>query len=372
MVEYLDRSHPEVAPSLDTRVEPPVPKMSLLDWLAGLVFSTFSPTYYFIAARQSLGPALAFFVLFALIASTLQTIPIAVGMSTVKSEISQQFEDSNFPDITISNGIAEVTGPQPNIFLDEQGLLIAIDTSGEMTRIDRNRYIQGMLLTRTEIHLLNDDGRYQQESLTELQPLLGDPFILNAETAPVYWQRITTWAVIGSFITLILWNTFVRIAYILAFGLVLWGIAVLVRKGTGFTPVLITGILALVPALFLRALLSLTGVQFTFLTTLIYLPLWAIFLTTALIPRKIEGKPARAAEYFSFIHPLRTWRALIALPLIADLVAMLIVPDLHHWGITYVLAAMTFMILFVVSLLPLAQIGGDAPIEPTAPPAPGV
>jgi hypothetical protein len=376
MVEYLDRSNPEVAPPLDTRTEPSVPKMSLLDWLAGLVLATFSPTYYFVAARQSVIPALAFFVLFALIITIFQTVPAAIGLSMATPEIQQVFEDENFPDITIANGIAEVEGPQPQIFVDEEGIFMAADTSGEITQIDRNRYYQGMLLTRTDLHVLNQSGRYQQTPLSEVQTVLGDPFVLNAETAPVYWQRFVTWFSIGTFVTLILWNTFVRMAYILALGLVFWGIAALIRRGTGLKPVVITGILALVPALFLRAMLSLPDFTLPWgnfgLTTLLYLPIWAVFLILALLPRKVAGKPARASEYFSFLHPLRSWRALIALPLIADLVAMLVVPTLHHWGITVGLALVTFGALFAVSLLPLAQAGAQPPAESTIPPAPGV
>ena len=75
-MEYLDRSNPEVAPPLDSRVEPSVPRMSFFDWIAGLVLATFSPTYYFVAARQSLGAALAFLALFALIVTIFQTVPV--------------------------------------------------------------------------------------------------------------------------------------------------------------------------------------------------------------------------------------------------------------------------------------------------------
>ncbi len=328
--------------------------LSELGWLgAGWVLACFSPTFYYRAARRRVGSAILFFVMFGLVITSLQTLSLIRGFAQAGIEIRRAFEAGDFPEITLSGGVAEVSGPQPRILIDDPQSLVVLDTTGQYTEIDRRRYASGFLLTRTTLIVLNQQGQYQEVPLSQLQQVLNaDPIVINGETATNYW---TIFAVIFSVIALVflaVWNTLVRIAYLAVIALVFWGIAALIRPGTGFGPVLVAGLYALVPAEYARFLLSEVRFGFLGLFTIFLLPLWAAALAAALIPRAPAPASDSIADYFRAEHSPRLWRALIALPLLADF-ALESIFDWKAWYVTWPLAFLTLIALLAVSLWPL-------------------
>lgn len=328
--------------------------LSELGWLAaGWVLSCFSPTFYYRAARRRVGSAILFFVVFGLAITGLQTLGLVRGLVQAGLEIRRAFEAGDFPEITISGGEAEVSGPQPRVLLDDPDVLVVLDTTGQYTEIDRGRYASGFLLTRTTLSFLNQQGQYQEISLSDLQQALDtDPIVLNGETATTYWTVFAAIVSLAGLVFLAVWNTVVRLAYLALIALVLWGVAALIRPGTGFGPVLATGLYALVPAEYARFLLSEVRFGFLGLFTLLLLPLWAAALAAALIPRTPAPASNSAADYFRAEHPLRFWRALIALPLLTDF-ALEIIFDWKLWYVTWALAFLTLIALAAISLWPL-------------------
>src|SRR5690348_8134424 len=81
-------------------------------FLSGAVLPIGSFSYYRKAAQKSVGSAILFFVLFTLVLSTLSTINLSINMFSFIGEINQAFEDGEIPEITISHGVAEVSGEQ--------------------------------------------------------------------------------------------------------------------------------------------------------------------------------------------------------------------------------------------------------------------
>ena len=107
-------------------------------------------------------------------------------------QIQQAFADGEIPEITISNGIAEVSGEQPFIMLDGadangQSMFVAVDTTGKIKKIDTG-YSQGFLLTRTELHVVNPQNGYQVVPLSDINTMFSqDPIIINAQTTSQAW-----------------------------------------------------------------------------------------------------------------------------------------------------------------------------------------
>lgn len=362
----ISEQPPDPADSVPS--SPPRPRMTFWEWLGGgAVLSSFSPTFYRLAARQSLIWAVIFFVLFGTVISVLQSVSLYRMMRSVTSEIRDLYTEEQVPAVTITNGVAEVEGPEPAVLLDEQRMLIVFDTTGAYTGIDRSRYDQGILLTRTSFIVLNQDGRYQETPLIQVQQMVGqDPLILDQETVPQYWTTLSTWFGIGAFVGLVIWHVFIRVAFVVLVGLALWGLARLFGSTTELGPVLIVGIYALVPTLYLRFLMSLVPISFIGLTTIIYLILWGVFLIITLSsPRAVEV-PAGKEAYFLPQYPVRAWRALIGLPLLVDFVVQMLSVPHHNPYITWGLAVLTFVVLLLVSRLPALQPEPPASSGPSA------
>ncbi len=328
--------------------------LSELGWFAGgWVLSCFSPTFYYRAARRRVGSAILFFAVFGLVIASLQTLGLIRGLVQGGLEIRRAFEAGDFPEITISGGVAEVSGPQPRILIDDPQVLVVLDTTGQYTEIDRRRYASGFLLTRTTLVVLNQQGQYQEIALSDLQTMLDtDPIVINGETATNYWTIFAVIFSVVAWLFLAVWNLLVRIAYLGVIALAFWGVAALIRPGTSFGPVLVAGLYALVPAEYARFLLSEVRFGFLGLFTLLLLPLWAVALAAALIPRTPAPASDSVADYFRAEHAPRLWRALIALPLLADF-ALEAIFDWKAWYVTWPLAFLTLIALLAVSLWPL-------------------
>lgn len=248
--------------------------------IKGFIFPCFSPSFYRAASKKSLIGGIAFFFLFAFVITFVPTIQLFIAMSGVGSEIQGAYERGEIPNIVIEDGIAEVDGTQPFVF-EDNGTIVAIDTTGEMNEIDTRWYSQGFLLTQTELHILNEN-EYQVLPLIDLNNDFKNPIVLDKANVLDLWNTVLIWITIIVFVGILLWNSIIRLAYIALIGLVIWGIVTLMKKGVGYSPVLITGILAIVPVTYLKFLLSLANISFFTLYTLLLIVVWSFALWVVL------------------------------------------------------------------------------------------
>jgi hypothetical protein len=342
--------------------------LSELGWLAaGFMMPCASLTFYRRAARRRVIGAIFFFFLFALVTTKLSTIKVGVALFPIYRDIRQAFESGEFPEITIRNGVATVEADQPFVVYDDEGTIIVLDTTGVYEELDRSRYRQGLLLTRTSLHVMNNDGRYQVIPLRDLQDMFNaDPMVIDADSATGFWVSLSAVLTVLAFVFIGIWNMLVRLVYVTMLGLVIWGIAALIRRGTSFAPVLVTGLYATIPAVYAHYLLGLLDLRFIFLYTILFLPMWAIALVVAL-----------AGSDFGFIggeRPLRGWRTLIGVPVLLVFALDAVIEFPKRALVIWPLALLTFVVLMVVGLMtarkprqPEMLEGPEVPGEPEPP-----
>jgi len=191
---------------------------------------------------------------------------------------------------------------------DNQGnsIFVAADTTGVLTEIDRSQYRQGFLLTRTELHILNN-GEYQAMPLSEINTAFKkDPLVINADTVTQAWQTFSGIMAIVMLIGLWFWHFVFRLMIIAIYALVVWGIVSLARPGTGFSPIIISGLYAVVPAIYISHLFTRSGFSFPGVQSLFLFIFWIIGLIASLMDH-----PMLKAE-----RPLRSWTALIGAPML--------------------------------------------------------
>lgn len=317
-----------------------------LGWFfSGAVLPMGSFSYYRKAARKSVGSAILFFVVFTLTLSILTTLKLAVDMFSVIGSIQESYAAGEVPVITITHGIANVDGPQPYIFVDQRtssdSVLVAVDTTGKLREIDRDRYQQGFLLTRTELHMLTPQNGYQVLPLAELHSAFNqDPLVINAETVSQAWGVMSVIIVVFAFLFIAIWFTVVRLMIIAMIALLLWGIATLIKPGTGFGPIIITGLYAIVPAIYLSHLFSRSDLSFPGLQTFFLLVFWTIGLGASLMDVK----------FFSEERPLRAWTALLGAPLLIIYVVDIFWPFPSPYGIFALWAVTLLTVLALVAL----------------------
>ena len=261
-----------------------------LSWLIfiakGFIFPCFSPSFYKAASKKKLISPVVFFLLFAIVLTVVGTFQVVDTMGVIGNEIQGAYERGEFPTITIKDGIAQVDGPQPLIF-EQDRTLAAIDTTGGMIEIDTRLYSQGILLTRTELHLVNEDG-YQVFPLIDLHEGFGNPIIIDKTQALTLWSTISLWINILAFVGILIWNSLIRFIYIVLLGLIIWGFVTIKRKGMGFNPILITGIYANVPVVYLNSILKLVNITFCCLYPMLLVLIWVLALWVVL--RNTEDK----------------------------------------------------------------------------------
>jgi hypothetical protein len=334
-------------------------------FLSGAVLPMASLSYYRKAAQKSVGSAILFFVFFTVILSTLSTISLAVGMFSIVGEIKQSFEDGTIPEITIRNGVAEVEGKQPYIMVNEADadgnrMFLGIDTTGQIISIDESYYYQGFLLTRTELHMLTPRNGYQVVPLSDLNAAFEkDPILINGQTMSQAWGVMTTILVIVAFIFLVLWHTVVRLMFIAMIALIFWGIVTLIKPNTGFGPIIITGLYALVPAIYASHLLSRSDLTFPGLQTLLFLIFWVIGLVVNLVD----------VPFFNGERPPRLFTALIGLPMLFLFILDIFwqFPSPYDLVSLWVVAILTVFVLTAVRLFFRFQ---DQKSLPTSSPVP--
>lgn len=284
-----------------------------LAWFfSGAVLPIASFAYYRKAAQKSVGSAILFFIIFTLVLSAISTISFGLTMFSALDGIQKAYATGDVPEITIAHGVTEVNGPQPFILFDDpassgQTSLVAVDTTGKIKEIDTNRFDQGFLLTENELHVLNRQNGYQILPLSELHTAFQrDPIIINAQTVSQAWGVMSTILVILVFIFLALWQVVVRLMIISMVALILWGIVSLLKPNTGFGPIIITGLYAIVPAIYLSHLFSRSGFGLPGMQTFFLLLFWVTGLVVTLADTK----------FFNEDRPLRLWTALIGLPML--------------------------------------------------------
>jgi hypothetical protein len=280
-----------------------------LAWFfSGAVLPMASLTYYRRAARRSTGLAVLFFITFMLAASAINTFTIIRGLAVFEREIQNAYDQGLLPDIVIRNGVAEMEGPQPFVLLDDYGndgrILVAADTSGTLTEIDRAIYAQGFLLTKTDLHMWNN-GEYNVIPLTDINRTFEqDPLYINRETTSKAWELFGAVFALATFIFLLLWDGLVRLMFIAAFALALWGLMSLIRPGANFGQVLSGGLYAAVPAIYLTYLFKQSELYIPGMWTMFLLIYWILALASGSIPAFKEERP------------VRLWTAWIGVPLL--------------------------------------------------------
>mgnify|MGYP005840636261 CR=1 FL=1 len=348
--------------TMPSQEEVPAGCLSGLGWLgAGFVLPCVSPTFYYRVARRGAFSAIVFLFLFTSAITGLLTARAVRGLVGASAQIQDAFESGAFPEITIVRGVAVVRAEQPVVLFDGQGMLIAIDTTGVYTQIDKAEYEQGLLLTRRELHVLSSDGQYQKLPLSALHELFStDPIVIDQASVLSVWGTVS--AVVAGVVFCIfgVWHGLVRFLYLLGLALLVWGVVALVRPDPGYRPVFVTGVYAVVPAVYLNYLVSRLGVGFVGLGTLLLLPMWALALVAAVAERK--GGLLRGERR------ARLWRALIGLPFLVTMGLDVIFswPDgaILVWG----LAVVTFLVLQAVGLWTAGGAQPSAPLGRSASP----
>jgi hypothetical protein len=249
----------------------------LVWFLKGFVFPCWSGSFYREATRRRLIMAILFFLLFGLLFSIYGTVSMALMFSDVRTEIVKAYQEGRIPDITIADGQATVEGPQPLVFVDDGRRLIAIDTSGTYREIDTSRYSEGILLTRDSLHSLSEEG-YERIQLSQINDIFGSPIVLDREGVAEIWSTLASFLGILVFFGLMLWHGLLRFIHIMLFGLMVWGIIAMIPKQTDYGTILITGLYANVPAMYLYALLGLLQIRFLGLYSILLLAIWAFAL----------------------------------------------------------------------------------------------
>jgi hypothetical protein len=279
--------------------------------LSGAVLPIASLAFYREASRRPILVAIGFLLLFTSTMALISSLTLGLTMMDGVQGIRDAYDRGIIPPIAIEHGITRIHGPETVILLDQPGssnsMLVAIDISGRITEIDRSRYQQGFLLTRTELHALNDNGDYNVFPLSELHSLFNqDPILINARTVAEAWTWISIISVLTVLVVLVGWHFGARLMFLAAAGLLIWGFITLLRPKSRFEPVLAAGVYASVPAIYVSHLLSRSGISFFGLQTFLLMVFWGIALFASLAD----------LPFLNTKRPLRLWTAVLGLPLI--------------------------------------------------------
>ncbi|MCH8877510.1 MAG: DUF1189 family protein [Chloroflexi bacterium] len=253
-----------------------------LTWLGrGFFQPLYNLQFYRAAVGKSLVEAIIFFVAFATLLTIITTLNLTRELGAVSDDIEQAFASGAFPDLVIENGLATVRGRQPLILLDEQGTIVVLDTTGIYQSIDTGRYTQGLLLTRDSLHAYSD-GNYQVIQLRDLNSALGNPIVVNRESALDAWRSLTSIFAGVAFIGIGLWYLVARSMWLTFLAVLVWGTLSAFKVRSEYGPVLTLGIYALVPAVYVSFLLGLIGVSFCGLQLGLLLLVWVLVARSVL------------------------------------------------------------------------------------------
>jgi hypothetical protein len=286
-----------------------------LGWYAsGFVLPIASLSFYRRAVRRSTGSAVLFFLLFMAVVTLVTTIGVTYKVSLVSNEIRRVFATGNVPEITITGGVASVKGPQTVVLVDSDRTFIAIDLTGKYTDIDRTRYSSGFVLTRTDLYIFSTQSQSQSQTLplSQVQQMFQqDPLLINADTMASAWQSVTAISSLFIFLGLAFWNMVIRLIYLTFLALIVWGVVSLFHINASYGFVLTVGIFAFVPVIYLIDIIDRLGRSFFLLQTLLLLVVWGLGLYAALAKNGLD--------FLGPDRPLRSWRALIGIPMLVIL-----------------------------------------------------
>ncbi len=341
---------------------PPAPEAGRgLAWfLSGAVLPLGSLAFYRTAAHRRVGSAVLFFLVFTLVITALSVTNLGLSLFSFTAEIQKAYAAGQIPDITITHGIAQVDGQQPLILFDQSDssgrrTLVAVDTTGVMTGIDRQVYNQGFLLTRTELILLNQQGQYERLPLSELHSFFNqDPLLINAQTTSQAWRIVAGILVGVIFLLYALWFCVVRLMIVAMIALILWGLVCIFRPNTQFGPVLNIGLYAIVPAIYFSHLFSRSDISLPGIQTVLLLVFWIIGLAAGLIE----------TPFFSQARPLRLWTAWIGLPLLLLLIVDMFKPFPSPAGPLILWFAALLTVLALVAVRGFLRVRDQSPESP--------
>lgn len=286
--------------NINTTVEPePIGCSGQLIWLLkGFYQPLYKLDFYRRALNKRVLTAIVFFVLFGIVLTFISTLRLYYSvMSTIPRNIRDAYEEGRVPEIVIEDGIASVSGDQPYVLENSQGTFTALDTTGKYQRIDSSRYAQGLLLTRDELHILTTT-RYQIMKLSDLQRILGaNPLVLDQEGAVKISQRAIGLLSILIFIMYGFWNSIAWLIFMCFLALIMLGIARIIGSRAEFNHVLILGIYAFVPVVYLTLLLDLINFRFSLLRILLLLSVWTFLvyrLSAEKIPPALPDQPDKS------------------------------------------------------------------------------
>lgn len=246
---------------------------SIIWLLKGFVFPCWSRIFYKKASQKRVLVAFIFLLIFAFVQTSITTIQVAIAMKNVGDEIKGAYEREELPSIIIEDGTASIDGQEQYIFSDKRTVL-EIDTTGNSQGIDTSAYSEGFLLTHNEIHFLSDDG-YQIIPLVELHELFGNPIVIDKTQVLNLWNKSALIIDLAAIVGVFIWNAFVRFAYIALLGLLVWGVVSIKYQGAGYNLILITGVYANVPAIYLSFILKKIGISFCGFYTILLIVIWA-------------------------------------------------------------------------------------------------
>jgi len=277
-----------VSPSTPEKPNPPL--ADRLVWLLkGFAWPCFSLDYYVEATGKRLIVGILFLALFAMLQTAVAGAQMVVGLQDARAEMEEGYANSGIPVVIINNGIASAKPSEPFAWGSGQ-MIVAIDTTGATEQIDR-RYGQGFLLTRTDLHVLNN-GQYQVLPLQSLHESFGNPIVINQETVMQLWNTVMTVLVPLGFIAIYFFSVFIRLVYFLVIGVIVWGIVSIKHKGYDFAKVMMVGLFASVPTWYITFLLKQVGIGFFLLYTIVISIIWSIAMRAVLR----SGEPVVAAQ----------------------------------------------------------------------------
>ena len=328
--------------------------LSEMGWMAsGLVLPLTSTGFYRLATRRRTILGNPVFLVVGCLVSLLITAGLSRGLGGVTAEIQRAYAQGKIPPITIQNGEASVNAPQPLVLIDSSDTAVIIDTTGQVTELDANRYRTGLLLTRTELQFMSEGSRYQRVPLSTINQMFSaNPLIIDQNTVSSWWQGFSILFSVLAFFGVLLWTTVIRLGYIVLLALPVWGIVSLIRSNTPFNPILITGLYASIPAMYTVYLLQQVRVTFLFLGTIVLLFFWLIVLV--LLFRSAADRPP---QNFAEIRP---WRALIGIPLLILFVVNMLFPLPNGAMILWIAALLTVIALAAVTFWPRSEPVGSS------------
>jgi hypothetical protein len=265
-----------------------------LVWLvAGTVLPLTSLSFYKRVVKRPPIMALIFIITFGLVVGLLTSFGVTRGLGSLESDVLQALEENEFPTITIESGIARADVSQPYTVYEDYEVAFIIDTTGQITQLERNGYDQGMLLTATELHVLNLDNDYNITDLDDLNLIFAqDPLVVNAETISDIAGGFASIFSVVAFVALLVWHFIVRVAWVCLLALIVWAIVGTFWQGVKYAEIWILGVYSSIPALYFTYLLSKINLSICGLQTFL-LGLIMLFVAYAVRPptEPVEAEP---------------------------------------------------------------------------------